>query len=562
MASTSGSPARASRAARVEAPPTSSLRSRLPVPRAWRTPTPASSSRQHICWMPVPEAPTMPTGPGRTALAKPRPTPRTMAVPAPGPITRRPRRAASCFRATSWARGTLSLKTMTDIPARRASMASTKACGPGTEMRARSAPVADPTRRGRGGSNSPPDAAGAAARAASAAAMAVVAAASSDGPDRHDQVVGAEAFGGGEAQAGQQGAVEVGGHGHQGPLHSRGGLGGGAGLHEAHRVEVAAPLDSHAVDHGAPPAQAAPNSMPVARPLPLEWPTSSRRSRAVPGSPRPQSARSSAAEASSTSPRPAWRNRVAARAVVRSRARAADARDRPGHQVQQSPVAHRLAQEQRTGQGPGEHVVAQGGEAGPVPHEPPGGRQDGRRIACRQGLAEAAIVHRGEPAPGRRHHLSQRRRADPRQQRPRVPRSPDLQAPIGHLEPAGIGTTGAPPAPVAPGAPRGTSIPLGGRARPGGKERHHRVAQPGPGAARPGAEKGALDGPRQDRAQGGARRHRHGDPGRGGEGHGLIRSPRWRPPGRRRPGPGAWRPPTRRWPRRPRPPPPLRPRHP
>ncbi len=122
----------------------------------------------------------MPTGPGRTALAKPRPTPWTTAVPAPGPMTSRPRRDASCFSATSWSRGTLSLKTSTDIPACRASIASTKAWGPGTEMRARFAPATAATRVGGGASKRPPDAAGGGARAASAAAIAAAAAASEE----------------------------------------------------------------------------------------------------------------------------------------------------------------------------------------------------------------------------------------------------------------------------------------------------------------------------------------------------------------------------------------------
>ena len=40
---------------------------------------------------PVPAAATTPTGPGVTTLAKPRPTPPSIAVPAPGPISSRPR---------------------------------------------------------------------------------------------------------------------------------------------------------------------------------------------------------------------------------------------------------------------------------------------------------------------------------------------------------------------------------------------------------------------------------------------------------------------------------------
>ena len=43
------------------------------------------------CWAPVPDAATMPTGPGRTTLAKPSPTPPTTAVPQSGPMTSSPR---------------------------------------------------------------------------------------------------------------------------------------------------------------------------------------------------------------------------------------------------------------------------------------------------------------------------------------------------------------------------------------------------------------------------------------------------------------------------------------
>ncbi len=76
-----------SRARSVERPPTAADRSRPPTPRQCETPTPAPSSRHIRCWAPVPEAATMPTGPGRTTLAKPRPTPPTTAVPQSGPIT-------------------------------------------------------------------------------------------------------------------------------------------------------------------------------------------------------------------------------------------------------------------------------------------------------------------------------------------------------------------------------------------------------------------------------------------------------------------------------------------
>ena len=50
---------------------------------------PGVVEQAEMCWVPVPEAPTIPTGPGLTALANPRPTPPTMAVPQSGPITSR-----------------------------------------------------------------------------------------------------------------------------------------------------------------------------------------------------------------------------------------------------------------------------------------------------------------------------------------------------------------------------------------------------------------------------------------------------------------------------------------
>ena len=182
MSPVDGSAASSASAARVDRPPTLAERSRPPTPRQWLTPTPLLSSMHISCWAPVPLAATMPTGPGRTALANPSPTPPTTAVPQSGPITSRPRRAASSLSRTSASTGTLSLKTSTDRPAPRASIVSVKACGPGTETRARSAPpvrrAADATVRGAG---SPPPrpappaapaelAASAASRAARAAA--------------------------------------------------------------------------------------------------------------------------------------------------------------------------------------------------------------------------------------------------------------------------------------------------------------------------------------------------------------------------------------------------------
>ena len=94
-------------------------------------------SRLIMCCAPVPEAATRPTGPGRTTLAKPSPTPPMTAVPQSGPITSRPRAAAACLSRTSCSTGTLSEKTITDAPASSASIASTKACRPGVETSTR-----------------------------------------------------------------------------------------------------------------------------------------------------------------------------------------------------------------------------------------------------------------------------------------------------------------------------------------------------------------------------------------------------------------------------------------
>ena len=92
---------------------------------------PQWSSRDITSWAPVPAAATTPTGPLRTALAKPRPTPASTAVPAPGPITSRPRLLARRFNSTSSASGTLSLNRSTCRPADRAECAAIAAYGPG-----------------------------------------------------------------------------------------------------------------------------------------------------------------------------------------------------------------------------------------------------------------------------------------------------------------------------------------------------------------------------------------------------------------------------------------------
>src|SRR5690606_39396726 len=132
-ASVVSSAARAPSACRVDRPPTAADMSRPPTPRQWLTPTPAASSRHITCWAPVPDAATRPTGPGRTTLAKPSAAPATIAVPQSGPMTSTSRSAAACLSAIAWSTGTLSEKTMTEVPASTASIASTNADGPGTE---------------------------------------------------------------------------------------------------------------------------------------------------------------------------------------------------------------------------------------------------------------------------------------------------------------------------------------------------------------------------------------------------------------------------------------------
>ena len=79
----------------------------------------------------------MPTEPGRTALAKPRATPPTTAVPQSGPMTRTSLAAAASFSRISSSTGTLSEKSITETPRWMASNASTVACWPGTEISAR-----------------------------------------------------------------------------------------------------------------------------------------------------------------------------------------------------------------------------------------------------------------------------------------------------------------------------------------------------------------------------------------------------------------------------------------
>ena len=134
MTEVSGSASRARMLSIIEMPPISEDRSRPPVPSNWDTPPPKSWMRTESSWLPVPEAPTMPMFPRRTAFAKARPTPLMIAVPQSGPITSRPFSWASVFSASSSSTDTLSEKIMTCLPAFSALRASRAAKAPLTEM--------------------------------------------------------------------------------------------------------------------------------------------------------------------------------------------------------------------------------------------------------------------------------------------------------------------------------------------------------------------------------------------------------------------------------------------
>ena len=124
-------------AASVLIPPTGSLRSRPPTPRACETPYPACAIRLDTSCMPVPDAPMIPIAPCGIWLAKASGTPPMMAVPQSGPMTNNPAATASRLSETSSESETLSLNSMTFSPARRALRASAAAKSPGTEIRAR-----------------------------------------------------------------------------------------------------------------------------------------------------------------------------------------------------------------------------------------------------------------------------------------------------------------------------------------------------------------------------------------------------------------------------------------
>jgi hypothetical protein len=152
--SVSGSAAKIFKTCPIIRPPTSSERSRPPTPMACEIPSPAAVIRQDTSCRPVPEAAANPIRPRPTTFAKPRGVPLIIAVPQSGPIMSRPLERASRLSSISVDRGTLSLKSMTCNPARKAFRASNPACMPGTEMSTRlalsSTLRADCNVRGRG----------------------------------------------------------------------------------------------------------------------------------------------------------------------------------------------------------------------------------------------------------------------------------------------------------------------------------------------------------------------------------------------------------------------------
>ena len=232
----------------------------------------------------------MPTGPGRTALAKPSPTPETAAVPQSGPMTSSPRSAPSSLSRISCSTGTLSLKSITFRPASSASIASENACGPGTETSERFAAVrraADPVVRGGGAAPRPaepdppaePGQRGVELGLAPRDRVVVV------GADRDQQVVGTGTLGRLEAHAVEEVEVELGAHCDQRRLHTVDGGHRPADLHQGDRVVVGAVADldcrarrSHqATKVSGRSARASAcrvaASTPCARAVPEEWPT-------------------------------------------------------------------------------------------------------------------------------------------------------------------------------------------------------------------------------------------------------------------------------------------------
>jgi hypothetical protein len=141
---------------------------------------PAASSRQQTSWMPVPDAPTIPTGPRSTALANPSATPSRIAVPQSAPMNSSPRSTARRFSAASTSSSTPSEKQKTCRPASRATAASCATCSPGIERNARLAtPAVDRNVRAAGLAPPPAGASPLAASSRSTADTAASAAASS-----------------------------------------------------------------------------------------------------------------------------------------------------------------------------------------------------------------------------------------------------------------------------------------------------------------------------------------------------------------------------------------------
>ena len=121
-------------------PPTAADRSRPPTPTMCDTPPPAAATRHATSCAPVPAAATIPTLPGGTTLANPRPTSPSIAVPHPGPMTSSPRSPPRRLSATSSSTETWSEKRKTCRPRLSARCASRVAYSPGTEMSATFAP--------------------------------------------------------------------------------------------------------------------------------------------------------------------------------------------------------------------------------------------------------------------------------------------------------------------------------------------------------------------------------------------------------------------------------------
>ena len=294
---------------------------------------------------------------GRTTLANPSPSPPTTAVPQSGPITSRARSAATRLRATSWSTGTLSLKTITSLPASSASIASTVALAPGTETstsdpgRERSAA---PTVRGGASSLAPRRAAyGVCQRSLDAGQRAfergLVVDAQGD-----DHLVGRRAGRDLEAHLAEHLDVEGRRHRDLRRVHTRHRLHVAADLEERHGVGVGtgAQLD---VEHGdtfmrRPTLWSAASSAcraPHHSPAPEVWPTRIRAATAA-GSPGRPTVERYAANSGSTSPCRAQSSNVAESSVVRGSG-VAHRRDRLGVEPTGGPE-HR--------QPTGEHVVA------------------------------------------------------------------------------------------------------------------------------------------------------------------------------------------------------------